>query len=42
MIMFRGDWLRFFSDSTTLVLFCLSLITLSIPVMQRFLSGRRT
>jgi putative tricarboxylic transport membrane protein len=34
MIKFRGDWLRFFSDSTSLVLFSLSLLALLVPAVH--------
>ena len=34
MIMFRGDWLAFFKDTPTLVLFLLSLLALLVPVIQ--------
>jgi putative tricarboxylic transport membrane protein len=34
MIMFRGDWLKIFSDTTTVVLFMLSLLVLLIPLIQ--------
>jgi len=40
MIMFEGDWLRFFSDTTTLVLFFLTLFALSIPLL-RFMRTRK-
>jgi len=36
MIMFEGDWLRFFSEKTSLVLFVLTLLALSIPLLNRF------
>jgi len=35
MIMFRGDWTRFFRDNTSLVLFLLSVFALSIPLLHR-------
>lgn len=41
MIMFEGDWLRFFSDTTTLVLFLLSLFALSVP-LANFIRARRS
>ena len=34
MIMFEGDWLQFFKDTTTLVLFFLTLLALSIPLVK--------
>lgn len=34
MIKFRGDWTRFFSDPTTVVLFSLSLLALLLPAVQ--------
>lgn len=41
MIMFEGDWLKFFSETTTLVLFALTLFALSIPFVK-FLRKRRS
>ncbi len=35
MIMFDGNWLLIFSDTTSLVLFLLTLAALSIPLLQR-------
>lgn len=40
MIMFRGDWLKFLSDTTTTVLFSLTLLALLIPLIQ-YIRGRR-
>ncbi|MDH3532802.1 MAG: tripartite tricarboxylate transporter permease [Gammaproteobacteria bacterium] len=40
MIMFEGNWLRFFGDTTTLVLFFLTLFALSIPLLK-FMRTRR-
>ena len=40
MIMFRGDWLQIFSDTTTVVLFFLSLLVLLIPLIQFVRKGR--
>ena len=40
MIMFRGDWLKFFGDTTTVVLFALSILVLLIPLI-RFVRSRR-
>ena len=34
MIMFAGDWLQFFKDTTTLVLFFLTLLALLIPLAK--------
>ena len=34
MIMFEGNWLRMFGDVTTLVLFVLTLLALSIPLVR--------
>ena len=35
MIMFDGNWLGFFSDTTSLVLFLLTIAALLIPLLQR-------
>jgi hypothetical protein len=37
--MFEGDWLRFFSDTTSLVLFALTLLAVCIP-LWKFLKAR--
>lgn len=39
MIMFEGDWMRFFSDTTSLVLFVMTLIAVTIPLLK-FLKSR--
>lgn len=41
MIMFEGNWLRMFGDTTTAILFGLTLVALSIPLL-RFLRARRS
>ncbi len=41
MIMFEGNWLRMFGDTTTAILFGLTLVALSIPLI-RFLRTRRS
>ena len=42
MIMFEGDWRRFFGDTTTLVLFLLTLCALLIPIVNRVRTRRST
>lgn len=39
MIMFEGDWMRFFSDTTSLVLFMLTLLAVAFPLLK-FLKAR--
>ena len=39
MIMFRGDWRGFFTDTVTVVLLALSMLALTVPVFRR-LRGR--
>lgn len=41
MMMFRGDWQRFFFDGTTLFLFSLTLLALLIPTVQYFNKRRQ-
>ncbi|MEX2496486.1 MAG: tripartite tricarboxylate transporter permease [Woeseia sp.] len=40
MMMFRGDWIRFLSDGTTLILFSLCVLALLIPAVQYL--GKKT
>ncbi|MEJ2172701.1 MAG: tripartite tricarboxylate transporter permease [Woeseiaceae bacterium] len=42
MIMFEGDWRLFFGDTTTLVLFLLTLCALLIPIVNRVRTRRST
>jgi putative tricarboxylic transport membrane protein len=35
MIMFRGDWTRFFADNTSLTLIVLTVLALSFPLLQK-------
>lgn len=40
MIMFDGNWLGFFSDTTSLILFLLTVVALSVPLLQRLRRAR--
>lgn len=35
MTIFRGDWTGFFSDTTSLIIFCLVLLALAFPVAHK-------
>jgi putative tricarboxylic transport membrane protein len=42
MIMFDGNWLRFFGDPTSMILFALTLVALCIPFLQWFRKPERS